>query len=343
MDANRIFYSFEEQFGRPVILILAGNASMPGLLPVIDEVAAYRDLFADRDADVILAVSDNPSAIWRGRRPSIRTVDCGDFLGRCGVRDDGSLLLVLDRGMRVAMRLDPVTHQDVAATCLACLDDLPWEEASDVSQPAPVILLPHLLPRDVCQGLIARFESSASMDGEIARVDAAGNVRSVVDHSKKCRRDLPIPPDDLEFGWLRETLLRRCVPEIARAFQVHVAHIDRILISRYDAGAGWFRRHRDNAAANIAFREFALSVNLNTGDYDGGHVLFPEYNDHRYRAPAGGGVVFSSAVLHEVAPVTAGQRYVLLTFLHSEAAEARRLAYFATQAEKSALVAAVAA
>jgi predicted 2-oxoglutarate/Fe(II)-dependent dioxygenase YbiX len=72
-----------------------------------------------------------------------------------------------------------------------------------------------------------------------------------------------------------------------------------------------------------------LSLNLNTEDYEGGHLLFPEYNDHRYSPPTGGGVIFSTAVLHEAAPVTFGRRYVLLTFLHSDAAEVRRQAYLA--------------
>ena len=45
--------------------------------------------------------------------------------------------------------------------------------------------------------------------------------------------------------------------------------------------ADWFRRHHDNAASNVAFREYALSVNLNTGEYKGGDLLFPEYNNHR--------------------------------------------------------------
>jgi hypothetical protein len=34
-------------------------------------------------------------------------------------------------------------------------------------------------------------------------------------------------------------------------------------------------------------------------------------------------------VLHEAAPVTCGLRYVLLTFFHSDAAEARRVAHIA--------------
>src|SRR5271166_909592 len=329
VSAERAFYSFEEQYGRPVVLILAGAGAVPGLLAVIVAVSACRDLFAARDADVLLLVDDNPSSPWRGDAASIRTIDCGDFLGHCGVGAGESLVLVLDRNLRVAARFQPAVQPDVVAACLDCLDDLPREAPRDVSQPAPILLLPNLLSRDLCRSLIERFETSPSIDGEVARIDAAGNVCSVIDHAKKFRRDMPIGPDDRLHGRLRDLLLGRCAAEIAKAFQARVSHLDRILVYRYDEAAGWFRRHRDNAAANVAFREFALSVNLNTGEYEGGHVLFPEYNDHRYRGPVGGGVIFSTSLLHEVAPVTSGRRYVLLTFLHGDAEETRRLAYFA--------------
>ena len=276
---------------------------------------------------MLLVVNDNPSMVWRGPPPPVRIIDGGDFLVRCGVGVRDLLVLVLDRSMRIALRARPGDHADLAVTCLACLDAMPREEARDIVLPAPVLLLPNLLSPEMCRELIDRFESSPTMEGAVARVDASGRVRSVVDHHKKHRRDMAIGPEENLHRLLEQILLARCAPEIAKAFQVHIRYTDRILISRYDDTGGFFRRHRDNAADNIAFREFALSVNLNAEEYDGGHLWFPEYNDHRYKPPTGAGGIFSTAVLHEAAPVTRGRRYVLLTFLHSEAAEARRLAY----------------
>jgi len=327
VGTNGVFYSLEEQYGRAVVLILAGYAAAPKLSGLMAEFHACQASFGARDADVLLLVDDNPSLLGLGDGSAIRTIDAGDFLGRCGVGVSGSAVLVLDRNMRIVLRSNP--SPTVVADCLACLDALPREAAHAVSQPAPAIVLPHLLPRDLCRSLIDRFESSPTIDGEVARIDAAGNARSVVDHAKKYRRDMPIAEHDALHQMLSETLLSRCAPEIAKAFQARIAHVDRILVSRYDAQAGWFRRHRDNTADNVAFREWALSLNLNTGDYEGGHLLFPEYNNHRYAPPTGGGLIFSTSVLHEAAPVTLGRRYVLLTFFHSEAAEARRQAYFA--------------
>ncbi|NQW09155.1 MAG: hypothetical protein HQ481_04640 [Alphaproteobacteria bacterium] len=43
--------------------------------------------------------------------------------------------------------------------------------------------------------------------------------------------------------------------------------------------------------------------------------MFPEYSDDRWRAPAGGGLVFSCSLMHEAVPVIEGRRYVLLAFL----------------------------
>jgi predicted 2-oxoglutarate/Fe(II)-dependent dioxygenase YbiX len=329
VTAEGVFYSVEEQFGRPAVLILVGIEAVRGLSSAIAEIARCLDQFAARDADVMLMVDDNPSRLWPSGPPPVRTIDCGDFLRRCGVRARQSLLLVLDRNMRIAMRAPLEEHADVVAACLDCLDRLPRETPRDVCQPAPAIVLPNLLSRNFCARLIDLFESSVTIDGTVSRTDADCNNRNVVDHGKKCRRDMRIAPEDDLHQTLENLLLGRCAPEIAKAFQVKVSHIDRILVSRYDDSGGWFRRHRDNTADNIAFREFAISVNLNTEEYEGGHLLFPEYNDHRYRPPTGGGLIFSAAVLHEATPVTSGCRYVLLTFFHSDAAEARRQACIA--------------
>ena len=72
-----------------------------------------------------------------------------------------------------------------------------------------------------------------------------------------------------------------------------------------------------------------MTINLNAEEYDGGDLRFPEYVDHRYRAPTGGAVVFGCGVLHEALPVTRGTRYALLPFLFDEEAEKLRNANLA--------------
>jgi hypothetical protein len=327
MTAARQFYSFEGQAGRPAALILAHAARIEDVQTVIATFACRLDDFADRHADVLVLGDED---VARGLPPGgpITSIDCGgSFLAQCGAPTGGASVLVVDRNLRVALCLPPGQCAQAAVACLACLDALPHEAARDICQPAPVLLLPNLLPRDLCRALIDRFESGPSMEGGIASIDANGMPRTRIDHGKKHRRDMPISPDDPLHGILQTALLRRCAPEITKAFQVKVAHTDRILLARYDAPGGWFLRHRDNMGENVAFREFAISVNLNTEEYEGGHLTFPEYNDHRYSPPSGAGVIFSASILHEATAVSRGRRYVLLTFLHSDAAESRHRAY----------------
>ena len=62
-----------------------------------------------------------------------------------------------------------------------------------------------------------------------------------------------------------------------------------------------------------------MTVNLNDG-FDGGDLRFPESGPRRYRAPAGGAVVFSCSLLHEATRVARGVRYATLPFLYDDAA-----------------------
>ncbi|MGC1302098.1 MAG: 2OG-Fe(II) oxygenase, partial [Caulobacteraceae bacterium] len=207
---------------------------------------------------------------------------------------------------------------------------LPGDAGREVRCPAPVLIRPNLLDAGLCRRLIERFETGEHVQGAMASIDADGGAINRIDADKKHRRDLTLDPAEPLHDAVMAALSNRLAPEIAKAFQVQVAHVDRILVARYDDTGGYFRRHRDNSSAHQAYREFALSVNLNAGEYDGGRLLFPEYDDHRYDPPTGAGMVFSASLLHEAAPIVRGRRYVLLTFLHSPTAEARRQAALAS-------------
>lgn len=339
LGADRRFFSFEAQAGRPTAMILAHQVAPSDLQPVVQNFARQSEAFASRRADILVLGTED---VVRGLAgdpadaPAIRMIDCGiGFLARCGVQPGALLVLVTDRNLRVARRLVPGQTADIVAACFDCLDELPREDPRDISLPAPVLVLPNLLPRELCRALIETFDAGISIDGGVASIDAAGTPQGRIDHDRKRRRDFLIPPGDALERGLQRLLLDRCTPETAKAFQAHIAHTDRLLIARYDEAESWFRRHRDNSAENVAFREFAISVNLNVEEYEGGYLLFPEYNDHRYRPPTGGALIFSSSVLHEAVPVTRGRRYVLLTFFHSDAAEARRRAYLARTSAES--------
>src|SRR6202000_3427896 len=90
--------------------------------------------------------------------------------------------------------------------------------------------------------------------------------------------------------------------------------LERILLARYSAAdGGHFRKHRDYADVG-SHREFGLTLNLND-DFVGGHLSFPEFPGERHKPSAGTALVYSGAITHQVEPVTAGNRYCLLSFM----------------------------
>jgi hypothetical protein len=118
---------------------------------------------------------------------------------------------------------------------------------------------------------------------------------------------------------------RRIVPAIRQAYQFSVTRIERHIVACYDAAQGaHFRAHRDNTTLGTAHRRFAITINLNSPDYEGGEIWFPEFGQKLYKPPTGAAIVFSCSLLHEVPPVRKGKRYAWLPFLYDEPAAALR-------------------
>jgi len=157
----------------------------------------------------------------------------------------------------------------------------------------------------------------------------------VMDEAKK-RRDIWIYDPELQ-GELRQAMEARLFPMIARAFQFEPSHVERYLVSRYDAEEGGvFRPHRDNTTRGTAHRKFACTINLND-DFVGGDLSFPEFGPATWRAPVGGAVVFSCSLLHEVRPMVTGRRYAFLPFFYDAEGAAVLEAYGRSLAPDAAL------
>jgi peroxiredoxin/predicted 2-oxoglutarate/Fe(II)-dependent dioxygenase YbiX len=194
------------------------------------------------------------------------------------------------------------------------LDALPQAGPSRViTNQAPILLVPRVLTPDQCRQLMDIWQQDNEPSGTIT-MGAKGEERVFRDHVKR-RRDHHVTDPKL-FAMLEQQVLRRVAPEIERAFDRQVAKVEEFKIVRYDAEeGGFFRPHRDNIITERAQRRFAMTLNLNTGEYEGGELRFPEYGDDLYRPGAGDAAIFSCSLLHEATDVTRGSRYTLLSFL----------------------------
>ena len=134
---------------------------------------------------------------------------------------------------------------------------------------------------------------------------------------RRQRRDCIVEDESLKQA-IVASVRRRLDPAIRHAFQFAATRMERYLVACYEAGAGHFRPHRDNTTLGTAHRKFAVTINLNPDDYEGGDLRFPEFGRRTYRAPTGGAIVFSCSLLHEATPVTRGRRFAFLPFLYDE-------------------------
>jgi predicted 2-oxoglutarate/Fe(II)-dependent dioxygenase YbiX len=325
VGADGAFYSLDAQAGRPATLLIVDDlapAELAGWLALLSE---HEASLAALDCDLRLLID------MQSRHANLHTANAfagpkavfceREALARWG--GEAPFLVLIDRSSRIAAVCQGEPAEAIA-TALAAAGALPREAVRADPLPAPVLVIPNVLSPDFCRQLVAHFEASPYEQGGMASRDANGRAYHKIDEAKKKRFDFVLGPKDPMISGALNGIIRRCIPEIRKAFNVNVAHTDRLLVARYDVG-GHFLRHRDNSAPGVEFRQFALSVNLND-DYEDGAITFPEYNSRRYRPPAGSGVVFSCSLLHEATPVTSGSRYVLLTFLHDAAAQARWMA-----------------
>ena len=188
---------------------------------------------------------------------------------------------------------------------------------------APVLVVPDLVDREHCARLVGFWEAGEKMRGTVSR--AAGDGGAVVDTAIKRRGDVYLANDGAEARALVGLFQRRLFPEIAKAFRFRVTRAETLRIGGYDARErGHFKPHRDDTTPATRHRQFAMSLNLNTGEYRGGELRFPEYGGQVFDVARGGAVIFSCGLLHEALPVTEGRRIGVFGFFHGEADEERR-------------------
>ena len=290
---------------------------------MLDALAGRRDLFDDAHASYFgLARERDDVAAGRfpTREPGFRAL--WDFEGGIAaiLGLERPTTLLLDRALRVLAVLpidDPATHARQVEAIVAALPRRPAPLRADGN--APVLLVPFVFEPAFCRRLIDYYLERGGEDSGFMREDAEGRTVGVVDHGQKRRRDRLIEEPALRDG-MRARIVRRLVPEIRRAFCFEPTRIERYIVACYDSGeGGYFRPHRDNTTKGTAHRRFAVTINLNADDYEGGDLRFSEHDQRTHRAPTGGAIVFACSLMHEALPVTRGTRYCTLPFLYDEA------------------------
>lgn len=312
-------YKFDTVAGRHVLMLFFGSTRVEPSAAALASVARHRALFDDERA-CFFGITIDPEDAKDGRiaqdLPGIRFFLDFDravsTLYRAAGENDRYTphWLVLDPALRVLGRFAIDRGEDAIAllrTGLATGEGEQW---------APVLRVPDVLEPALCQRLIDLYEQNGGEESGFMR-DVDGKTVLMLDPRHKQRRDYMIDDNDLRRQ-LAVRMNRRLSPALEKAFQYKATRIERYVVACYEPGHGHFRPHRDNTTRGTAHRKFAVTINLNAGDYEGGDLRFPEYGSRTYRAPTGGAILFSCALLHEATPVTSGRRFAFLPFLYDE-------------------------
>lgn len=233
--------------------------------------------------------------------------------------------IILDERLRVLKVLpfqnDPVTHVREVIDVLKVLPPIAPQCLAQVQ--APILVVPRIFEPELCRVLMDYYEKKGAKEsGFMQEVD--GMTVEIRDYGHKRRTDCEIEDERLRNACMVR-IHDRLAPEIHKAFQFQATRMERYIVACYDASTNdHFRPHRDNTTKGTAHRRFAVSLVLNSGEFEGGYLRFPEFGRQLYAPPAGGAVVFSCSLLHEATPVTNGRRFVFLPFLYDDAAARTR-------------------
>jgi len=246
----------------------------------------------------------------------LNDADVAEACGLFDTREPAGRWILLDPTLRVLA----TWSFDGTATALASFAKAPPPDKHPGAVTAPVLVAPNIFEPDFCKRLIEYYKSNEPNQSGITQQDSSGRTFVALDDNFKRRRDVLIEEEELRDA-IMQRIYWRLAPMIERAFMWRPTRMERYLIACYDAeNGGFFRPHRDNTTNGTAHRRFAVTINLNAGEYEGGDLRFPEFGSRTYRAPTGGAVVFSCGLLHEATPVIKGERYAFLPFLYDDAA-----------------------
>ena len=323
--------------GRHVLLMVFGSLGVEACARAHGEVLGRRALFDDRRALFYGVSADRADHLLRGLRsqaPGLRYFQDYDLaVSRLYGLVQGEALrpavFLLDPMLRV-MAAEPIEETG------RVLDQLEAALAASAADPeppfAPVLVAPRVFEPEFCRRLVAYYRGSGGEPSGFA-VEVDGRTVQRLHPALKRRRDAWIEDEGLR----RETRARlqaRLFPLIEQAWGWRATEIERDIVTCYDsAEGGFFSAHRDDATAGTAHRRFAVTVNLNTEEYEGGALRFPEFGRRLYRPPTGGAIVFGCSLLHEATAVTAGVRYAFTPFLYDEAGARLREANLARVGE----------
>ena len=263
------------------------------------------------DADTVLLDSEGKAfAAFGQQAPFGRPISAGPT----------TVLVSPNRHVLRLLKEDRPGHAGIVLDVLAAQSELRAEQPYRMHP--PVLLVPDVFSPADCTHLMSVY----AMQGQ-EFVEPGHN--KLQNRTTDCKMRIPdygrgdridhwvINPETQNY--IDERITKRLLPEIHKAFHYRVTKHERYRIACYEGERGGKAHgHRDNSSPQSAYRRFAVTINLNSDQYEGGEIWFPEFSEQSYKPPAGAAILFSCSLLHEVLHMREGRRFALLGFLFGE-------------------------
>jgi peroxiredoxin len=319
-DGKNVNLRSDSIAGNPIVLIFCPRLTGAGM-EMLKDFSHHLDTFAANGARLFAITLDRIDA---GQVQEIRFPVLSDrqehvFRNFTAPQDQPSTV-VLRRNHHVGGILDGEPQAQLSAA-RSLVESMAWERKTSLMRMhPPVLLIPEVLSREDCVELIDIFHTRGQtfLHPNQPALDHLGTdyKMRIPEQMREDRVD-HFFFDKSTVGFLVNRL-NRILPEISKAFHYRITKFESLRMASYQGHRGGYGHgHRDNIPPHL-HRRFAMSINLNTEEFEGGELRFPEFGDQRYRPESGTAILFSSSLLHEAMHVTAGRRFVFLAFLFGE-------------------------
>jgi len=323
LDGRTVDIRGDEIAGHPLLLAFCPRFDADAVRAMLSALAAAEQTLRTAGALIYVITTAPRRAVEEQKLtlPILLDRDGAVFSAFAAGTRDQPTIVVLRQNCHVAAIAKGDPAQQVSEAREAVLRVVEQQARALLVPHPPILMVPEVLSPADCRRLIQIYETRGQTFVEPGHGD---------DHMSSDYK-MRIP----EYGrgdridhWLVERgtisfidgrLSSRLFPEIRKAFQYSITQRERMRIGCYTGSRGGeLHGHRDDTELIVTHRRFAMSLNLNTEEYEGGELRFPEYGNQLYSPATGAAIVFSCSMLHEALEVRSGRRFVLLAFLFGD-------------------------
>jgi hypothetical protein len=319
-------FSFGTLAGRYIVLTFVAGCQHPSEQHLLTGLQSLPDYRFDDTESVLFIVSGDPEDAQLDRFPigSRGVYGCYDANGTIadlfGVpyRIGRPISYLLSPRMQVfGIVLAGGPQQQINTIRDALRQQVPVEGFGEAFGSAPVLIIPHVFEPSLCRELIDWYKRTGA-EQNVPTDEEDGRTIGKFDSEREVRR-AKFLRDPLLAATIRDCFNQRVFPQIRRAYQFESRHLERYLVACYDTGEGApAALERDTTISGAVHGRFAAILDLNSEEYDGGEVSFPEFGTRKFRSPSGSALIFSCSLLHQALPVRRGTRYAFLPLIYDE-------------------------